>query len=338
MSVRSWLHERIPVSGSELRELTNEPVPNHLKSWWFCLGGTVAYAFAVQIVTGILLAFYYQATPEGSYESVRFITEEAAYGWYLRGMHKWGATVMIAALVLHQMRVFFTGAYRRPRELNWMIGMGLLVLTLLTGFTGYSLVYEQLSYWGATVGANICDAVPVLGGLLKRLLLAGDVYNDHTLSRFFVLHAAVLPAAIVLLVIVHLALGVGALGLVEELTDAGRALARLVEHEHQLRGVAGLQRLADLAAESAAVVVEDLLGAGLVSVGADDRKEDLGAGEVPVHLDLADRHEAGQRIPQAPDQALGDDLVDLLRDAFGAVRRHGWLRPFSRSPGPCWSR
>ena len=205
-AISSWFAERIPIRPGELRELTNEPVPNHLKRWWFCLGGTPAYLFVVQIVTGILLAFYYQASPESAWESVRYITEEAAYGWFLRGLHKWAATLMIAAVVLHQMRVYFTGAYRRPRELNWIVGMGLLVLTLLTGFTGYSLVYEQLSYWGATVGANISDNVPVLGPLAKRMMLAGEVYNERTLSRFFLLHAAVLPGAMVALLAVHITL------------------------------------------------------------------------------------------------------------------------------------
>ena len=107
---------------------------------------------------------------------------------------------MIAAVVLHQMRVYFTGAYRQPRELNWMVGMLLLLCTLLTGFTGYSLVYEQLSYWGATVGANIADTIPLIGGFLKQLLLAGPAPNEHTVSRFFVLHAAVLPGLMVLLI------------------------------------------------------------------------------------------------------------------------------------------
>ena len=169
--------------------MSNEPVPHHLKRWWFALGGTPAYLFVVQIVTGVLLAFYYQPAPETAYESVRYITEEASFGWYLRGLHKWGATLMIAAVVLHQMRVFFTGAYRKPRELNWMIGMTLLVCTLMLGFTGYSLVFEQLSYWGATVGANISDTVPVVGPLMKQVLLGGETYNDRTLSRFFILHA-----------------------------------------------------------------------------------------------------------------------------------------------------
>ena len=144
----SWFRERIPVSGERLKELSNEPVPNHLKHWWFCLGGTPAYLFVVQVVTGILLAFYYQPSPETAYQSVQRITEEVQFGWFLRGVHKWGATLMIAAVILHQMRVYFTGAYRKPREISWMVGMGLLLATLGTGFTGYSLVYEQLSFWG----------------------------------------------------------------------------------------------------------------------------------------------------------------------------------------------
>lgn len=201
-----WLQERLPVSSAQLREFTNEPVPHHLKRWWFALGGTPAYLFVVQILTGILLAFYYTASPRTAYESVRYITHEAAYGWYIRSVHKWAATLMIAAVVLHQMRVYFTGAYRKPREINWMVGMCLLICTLLTGFTGYSLVYEQLSFWGATVGANIAETVPLIGGFLKQMLLAGDIPNERTLSRFFVLHAAALPVTLVLLIAVHIAI------------------------------------------------------------------------------------------------------------------------------------
>lgn len=201
-----FLRERLPVNRAQLRELTNEPVPNHLKHWWFCLGGTPLYLFVVMIATGILLAFYYEASPRAAYESVRYVTEEAAYGWFVRSVHRWAATLMVAAVILHQMRVFFTGAYRRPRELNWVIGMGLLLCTLLAGFTGYSLVYEQLSYWGATVGANLAENVPWIGGTLRQLLLGGDGYGEHTLSRFFVLHGAVLPGAMIVLLAAHVAL------------------------------------------------------------------------------------------------------------------------------------
>lgn len=201
----AWWNERVPISGEQLRELTNEPVPNHMKKWWFALGGTPAYLFVVQIVTGIMLAIYYQPSPTTAYESVRHITEEITFGWYFRSIHKWAATLMIAAVVLHQMRVYFTAAYRRPRELNWVIGMSLLMVTLGLGFTGYSLVFEQLSYWGATVGGNILDSVPLVGSPMKPMLLGGDQYNEHTLSRFFILHAAILPVTLILLIIVHIA-------------------------------------------------------------------------------------------------------------------------------------
>lgn len=202
----AWLRERIPIGGDQLRELTNEPVPNHLKRWWFALGGTPAYLFVVQIVTGILLAFYYEPSPRTAYGSVQYITDTAAYGWYFRSVHKWAATLMIAAVILHQMRVFFTGAYRKPREINWLIGMCLLGCTLVAGFTGYSLVYEQLSYWGTTVGANISGSVPVVGEFMKEMMLGGSAYNERTLSRLFIVHAAILPAAMVGLITVHIAL------------------------------------------------------------------------------------------------------------------------------------
>jgi quinol-cytochrome oxidoreductase complex cytochrome b subunit len=203
-AVRGWIGDRLPVSGGALKELTNEPVPYHLKRWWFALGGTPAYLFIVQIFTGILLAFYYEASPSTAYASVEHITREVAFGWFIRGLHKWAATLMIAAVILHQMRVFFTGAYRRPREINWFVGMCLLICVLMTGFTGYSLVFEQLSFWGATVGANIADSTPLIGGFLKAMMLGGATYNQATLSRFFILHAAVLPVTITLLVAVHI--------------------------------------------------------------------------------------------------------------------------------------
>jgi quinol-cytochrome oxidoreductase complex cytochrome b subunit len=177
-----------------------------MKRWWFALGGTPAYLFVVQIATGILLAFYYQPAPSTAYESVRYITQDVSYGWYIRSIHKWAATLMIAAVILHQMRVYFTGSYRKPREVNWVIGMCLLVCTLVLGFTGYSLVYEQLSYWGATVGANIAEKVPLVGAFGKRMLLGGEVYNEKTLPRFFILHAAVLPVTMIVLIATHILL------------------------------------------------------------------------------------------------------------------------------------
>lgn len=198
-----WWNERLPISGEQLRELTNEPVPNHMKRWWFCLGGTPAYLFVVQIVTGIMLAIYYQPSSGTAYESIRHITQDVSFGWYFRSIHKWAATLMIAAVVLHQLRVYFTAAYRQPRELNWLIGMCLLLLSLGLGFTGYCLVFEQLSYWGATVGSNLMDQVPG-GFLFKQMLLAGEEYNEQTLPRFYILHAAIMPVTLILLIAVHI--------------------------------------------------------------------------------------------------------------------------------------
>lgn len=204
--VQSWVQERIPVSGEQLRDLTNEPVPHHMKHWWFCLGGTPAFLFLLQIVTGILLCFYYTPSTLGAYESVKYISEEIAYGWYLRGLHKWGATFFIATIILHQIRIYFTSAYRMPREINWMVGMCILVCATVLGFTGYSLVYEQLSFWGATVGANIADSIPFVGVYFKRMLLGGDSYNANTVGRFFILHAAVLPMVLMLLLFIHISI------------------------------------------------------------------------------------------------------------------------------------
>jgi quinol-cytochrome oxidoreductase complex cytochrome b subunit len=232
--IGNWLQDRLPVSGEQLRELTNEPVPNHMKRWWFCLGGTPMYLFIVQIFTGILLAFYYKPSPETAYESVRVITEEVAFGWYIRSVHKWAATLMIAAVILHQMRIYFTGAYRRPREINWMIGMCLLTCVLVEGFTGYSLVFEQLSFWGATVGANIADSVPLVGTAMKRMMLAGDAYNSNTLPRFFVLHGAVLPGTMVLLIGVHIGIirlqGISELSFENEPEDKKKTFSFFPDH------------------------------------------------------------------------------------------------------------
>lgn len=204
--IHRFFAARLAIDPRRVAEAANEPVPRHMKRWWFALGGTPAYLFLVQIVTGLLLAFNYQGSTETAYSSVQYITDEVPLGWYIRSLHRWAATFMIAAIVLHQMRVFFTGAYRKPREINWMIGMSLLICAVLTGFTGYSLVYEQLSYWGATVGANIADNVPLVGATAKGLLLGGEVYNEHTLSRFYVIHAAILPVLMVLLIAIHVAI------------------------------------------------------------------------------------------------------------------------------------
>lgn len=204
MRALAWFRERVPIDASALRSGLNEPIPLHLRRWWWALGGTPAYLFLVQVVTGILLTFYYVPNPDHAYASVRAITEEVAFGWWIRGLHRWSSNLMIAAVILHVMRVFFTGAYRRPRELTWVTGAFLLFVVLFFGFTGYSLVYEQLSYWGATVAGNLTAAVPLVGPALGSLLRGGETISDNTLTRFFVLHIGILPTLFFLLIVVHL--------------------------------------------------------------------------------------------------------------------------------------
>lgn len=202
-NLKRWVQESFPFDWNTLRPLTSEPIPNHLKRWWYALGGTPLYLFVVQAVTGIILTFYYIPDPASAYKSVRDITESVRFGWYVRSVHHWAANLMVLAVLLHVIRVFFTRAYRKPRELNWMIGVGLLLTTFTFGFTGYSLVYEQLSYWAAVVGTNIAEATPLVGRYVARFLRGGDEIGPNALTRFFVIHIGVLPTVMVLLLGLH---------------------------------------------------------------------------------------------------------------------------------------
>ncbi len=214
--VGDWLQIRFPMYEGFVRAAGSEPIPGHLKRWWWCIGGTPAYLFIVQVITGILLTFYYVPSADYAYESVQAISTEVSYGWFIRSIHRWSSHLMIVTLLLHMMRVFFTGAYRSPRELNWMVGCGLLLTTLGMGFTGYSLVWEQLSYWGATVAANILAAVPFIGAQLADFLRGGPTVGQSMLTRLFVFHIGALPTVLVGLISLHVylvrSLGVSELG------------------------------------------------------------------------------------------------------------------------------
>ncbi len=203
-SVRTMIKELIPFNWELLRHAGAEPIPYHLKKWWFCLGGTVMYLFIVQIITGIMLTFYYVPSPEFAYQSIEAITHEIRFGWFIRSLHKWSSNFMIIAVFLHMLRVYFTGAYRHPRQLNWMIGVLLLGVTLSFGFTGYSLVYEQLSFWGATVATNLAEAVPLVGPYIANFMRGGPEISPNTLTRFFILHIGLLPTIAFILVGLHI--------------------------------------------------------------------------------------------------------------------------------------
>jgi menaquinol-cytochrome c reductase cytochrome b subunit len=197
-----WVDERTSLSGAG-RWVMFRKVPKGT-NWFYTLGSATLFAFLNQAVTGVFLAMYYDPSPTRAYESARFITNEAFLGEFVRGMHKWGSTVMVILVFLHMGRTFFFGAYKYPRELNWVIGVVLVVLTLVMSLTGYLLPFDQRSYWATVVAMNINGTGPLVGPYLAQFLLAGPQFGATTLSRFYSIHMLLVPGAIITLIGAHL--------------------------------------------------------------------------------------------------------------------------------------
>ena len=197
-----WLDERFDVR-VPLQGFLKKPVPKHAIRWYYCLGGITFALFLIQGVTGILLSLYYKPTPDGAYESILFIMNNVRFGWLIRSMHSWSATLMIATCILHMLRVYITGSYKNPREFNWVAGVVLLLLTLLFGFTGYLLPWDQKALWGSTVGSEILGAIPLVGDALLGLLRGGPDITGLTLTRFYGIHMLVLPVLTFIFLAVH---------------------------------------------------------------------------------------------------------------------------------------
>ena len=189
-----WVDSRYEIS-EPLSKALNKPVPKFALRWWYCLGGATAVLFLVQAATGIMLAFYYKPTPEAAYTSIQFIENQVRFGAAIRSIHHWAANGMIVLCIGHMLRVFIMGAYKPPRELNWVSGALLLLLTLGFGFTGYLLPWDQRAFWATTVGSEIAGSIPVIGNLALVFLRTGWDVNPETLSRFYALHLIVLPIA-----------------------------------------------------------------------------------------------------------------------------------------------
>jgi ubiquinol-cytochrome c reductase cytochrome b subunit/menaquinol-cytochrome c reductase cytochrome b subunit len=201
--VVDWLDERTSLSGG-VRWLLFRKVPKGI-NWFYTLGSATMFAFLNQAVTGVFLAMFYQPNVNGgAYESVRYITDDAFLGQLVRAMHKWGASVMIILIFLHMGRVFFFGAYKYPRELTWIIGVVLMILTLAMGFTGYLLPFDQRSYWATIVGVNINGTGPFIGPYLSDFLRGGPEFGATTLSRFYAIHMLLIPGLIAALIGAHL--------------------------------------------------------------------------------------------------------------------------------------
>lgn len=172
-------------------------------TYTFYLGMISFFLLVVLTITGILLMLYYQPAIPHAYENMKDLKYVVSNGNFLRNMHRWSAHLMVISVFLHMLRVFFKGAYRPPREFNWIVGVVLLIITLLLSYTGYLLPYDQLSYWAVTVGSNIARYVPLIGEKLSFLLLGGNYIGEYTLVRFYVLHCVILPAFMVMLIALH---------------------------------------------------------------------------------------------------------------------------------------
>jgi menaquinol-cytochrome c reductase cytochrome b subunit len=197
-----WVDERTALSGGA-RWLMFRKIPKGT-NWFYTLGSATLIAFLSQTVTGVFLAMYYDPSPTRAYDSVRHLTNDVFLGELVRGMHKWGSTVMVILVFLHMARTFFWGAYKYPRELNWVIGVVLLILTLFMSFTGYLLPFDQRSYWATIVGVAINGTGPLIGPYLNDFLRAGPEFGATTLARFYALHMLVLPGALIAMIGAHL--------------------------------------------------------------------------------------------------------------------------------------
>jgi cytochrome b6 len=201
----TWLDERVGLAELE-KVARKKEVPVHRHTIWYYLGGMTLFLFLMQVATGILLLLYYRPSAEEAYESVQFLMAEVEFGWLIRSIHSWAANLMVFTLFVHLFSVLLLKAYRPPREVTWVSGMALMGLAMGFGFTGYLLPWNELAYFATKVGTEITGAVPVAGTFLRRLLRGGDEVTGATLTRFYGIHVAILPALATLLLGLHLVL------------------------------------------------------------------------------------------------------------------------------------
>ncbi len=198
----SWINTRWPLS-SLVHLALDEEIPGGSR-FFYTLGSSLLTIFLLQAVTGILQLFYYVPTVDHAYNSVNFLRTRIPFGWLINGLHYWGANAMIAVIVLHIIRVFLWGAYKTPRELTWFLGITLLLLTMGSSFTGGPLSWDQKAYWEAEVGTSMPGSLPVIGDTIKQIMRGGEAMGQLTISRLFIVHAAILPAGLLAAIGAHL--------------------------------------------------------------------------------------------------------------------------------------
>jgi ubiquinol-cytochrome c reductase cytochrome b subunit len=202
IDVYNWFEARLGL-GAPVIEAAEHEVPSSTSSWWYVFGSAATVVLLLQIMTGVLLALVYAPTASNAWNSLQFLNHNVTLGWLLRAIHGWGSDFMVAIVLIHMAQVFLFGAYKFPRELTWIIGVFLLLLTLGMAFTGQVLRFDQDAYWGLGIGASILSRVPLIGGPLVNLMLGGPIIAGPTLSRFFTLHVFVIPGILLAMVGLH---------------------------------------------------------------------------------------------------------------------------------------
>jgi ubiquinol-cytochrome c reductase cytochrome b subunit len=203
MEIYHWFERRLQLEGP-IKEAVLHPVPKSTASWWYVFGSAATTLLILQIVTGILLALIYVPSGSEAWTSLDQLNHQLYLGWFLRAMHGWGSNFMVAVVLIHMAQVFMFGAYKFPRELTWVLGVFMLLMTLGMAFTGQVLRFDQDAYWGLGIGASIASRVPLIGGPLVQLMLGGPIIGGATLSRFFALHVFVIPGTLLLFTTLHI--------------------------------------------------------------------------------------------------------------------------------------
>jgi ubiquinol-cytochrome c reductase cytochrome b subunit len=204
-NIAVWLDDRLHLTALYSSTAGHE-VPKSAGSWFYVFGSATLLCFIIQVITGACLAFVYIPSTNEAWTSLQYLNHAQFWGWYLRAVHNWGSNFMVAIMTLHMIQVFLFGAYKYPRELTWVSGIFLLLMTLGMAFTGQVMRFDQDAYWGLTIGASITGRVPIIGEQLVHLLLAGPIIAGETLSRFFTLHVFIIPGMIIAIVSMHLRL------------------------------------------------------------------------------------------------------------------------------------
>jgi ubiquinol-cytochrome c reductase cytochrome b subunit len=200
--VGEWFDRRLQLA-APIREVSEHPVPRNTASWWYVFGSAALVVFLLQLVTGILLALIYVPSASEAWSSLQALNHDVALGWFIRAMHGWGSNFMVAIVLIHMAQVFLFGAFKFPRELTWIVGVFLLLMTLGMAFSGQVLRFDQDAYWGLGIGASIASRVPIAGPVIVKLMLGGPIIAGATLSRFFALHVFVIPGMLIGFVCLH---------------------------------------------------------------------------------------------------------------------------------------